>query len=154
MKQTLLMFLLLFLGIVGAFVKGPFYGIAVYYFFSVLRPQYLWKWAIAVDIRWSFYVAIATIVASLFWRQTKVRNLLKPGVLCMIGFAGWITLSHVFAINRSVSSQPYEEYLKIFVMFFCSVTVIRNLSKINAIYIIVVIASRVYCLRNEFSIHF
>src|SRR6516225_4721570 len=68
MKQLLFLILLTILGTVGAFGINPFWGVAVYYLFAVLRPQYVWDWALwpyeAHTIRWSFYVAIATILAA------------------------------------------------------------------------------------------
>ena len=46
MKQTILMSILLLFGTVGSFVKGPFYGVAVYLSFCSSSPTIL----VAVDI--------------------------------------------------------------------------------------------------------
>jgi probable O-glycosylation ligase (exosortase A-associated) len=50
-------------GVAGAFVFEPFVGVAIYYLFAVLRPQYLWQWALP-EAGWSGYVAWATLGAS------------------------------------------------------------------------------------------
>lgn len=137
MIQTALMLLLLAVGIIGSILRGPFYGIACYYLFGVLRPQYIWKWALKLDIGWSFYVAMAAILGFLFWRQKDAPAIQdNPGSAIMMAFGAWITLSFLFAINSSVSYQPYIEYLKIFVMFFLSMRVIREFSQIKALFII------------------
>jgi probable O-glycosylation ligase (exosortase A-associated) len=141
MKQTLFMLLLFTFGTVGAFVKGPFCGIAVYYLFAVLRPQYLWKWALTLDVRWSFYVAIATFASLfVFERADKPANYSKSGTAFMLLFSIWVTLAYVFAIYPDASTEAYIDYLKIFAMFFCSVFIIREFSQVRTLYLIAVIA--------------
>ena len=141
MKQTLLMYILLLFGVVGAFVKGPFYGAAVYYLFAILRPQYIWDWALPPGMRWSFYVAIATIAASLLWLRSDSRNgWLKPGSTAMLLFGLWVTLSYFFAIDSDVAFKYYIEYLKIFVMFFISILIVREFSQIRVLYLVAVIS--------------
>ena len=60
MKQTIFMAVVTSWGVVGP-IFDPSIGVAVYYLFAVLRPQYLWQWALPPDISWSLYVALATI---------------------------------------------------------------------------------------------
>ena len=55
MKQVLFMVTLTLLGTVGCLVR-PFYGVAVYYLFAVLRPQFLWQWSLPPGIQWSRFV--------------------------------------------------------------------------------------------------
>ena len=141
MKQTILMSVLLLFGTAGSFVKGPFNGIAVYYLFAVLRPQYLWKWTLPPDIQWSFFVAVAAIAASfLLPRKDSQTGMLKPGSAAMLLFAVWITLSFIFANDSDVAFQPWIEYLKIFVMFFCSLLVIKEFYQVRVLYLLAVIS--------------
>src|SRR5208282_4025941 len=63
-KQLLVMVALTLLGTVGVFVLDPFYGVAIYYLYAVLRPQYIWEWSLPTNVTWSFYVAICAIVAA------------------------------------------------------------------------------------------
>ncbi len=135
------MSVLLLLGTVGAFVRGPFYGVAVYYLFAVLRPQYLWKWALPPDIQWSFYVAVAAIAASLYYGRTDSHTgWFKWGSAAMLLFGIWITVSCLFAIDTDVAFQPYIEYVKIFVMFFCSIRIITKFPQVRVLYLIAVIS--------------
>ena len=41
----------------------PFWGIFLYYTFSVLRPQAVWEWSLPEGIRWSLFTAIIAVVA-------------------------------------------------------------------------------------------
>ena len=67
MLHTVLMLVLLAVGTIGSVLRGPFYGIACYYLFAVLRPQYMWEWALKLDIGWSFYVAVAAMFGAIVW---------------------------------------------------------------------------------------
>ncbi len=174
---------LLLVGTVGSFVKGPFYGIAVYYLFAVLRPQYLWKWTLP-DIQWSFYVAVAAIVASVFLTpkvaisdgeeidETPVRDeeskieedelphdrlprsgRLTPAGKALLLFGISVTFSYFFAIDRNVAFPFYVEYFKIFVMFFVSSLVLNKFSEIKVLYLIAV-ASLAYIAYEMNALYF
>jgi probable O-glycosylation ligase (exosortase A-associated) len=139
MKQTALMLVLFTLGSGGAVFYGPFIGLAIYYLFAVLRPQYLWEWALLIDVRWSFYVALATIVSTILYSSGGFRGRTFTSThSAMVGFAVWVTLSNIFALNSEISSHWYWEYFKIFVMFLCGTVVVRELSQVRILYLIAV----------------
>src|SRR4249920_3296423 len=136
MKQTALMFVLLALGTGGAIVSGPFIGIAVYYLFAVLRPQSLWESALLVDLRWSLYAAIATIFSTGVHFPSLRGKTFTSTHAAFLGFALWITLSTIFAIDTEIASFWYWEYCKIFIMFFCATFVVRELRQVRILYLI------------------
>ena len=91
-------------------------------------------------MQWSFFVAVATIVASFLSQLNGSRSgWLKPGSAAILLLGLWITLSYFFAIDRDVAYQPYIEYLKIFVMFFCSIRIIKEFTQVRIVYVITVI---------------
>ena len=49
MKQFLFLITLFTAGGLGSIVE-PFWAVLLYYTFAVLRPQYLWKWALPVGM--------------------------------------------------------------------------------------------------------
>src|SRR5438477_4102810 len=133
MKQFFFLILLTLIGTVGAFAVSPFWGIAVYYLFAVLRPQYVWGWALEDydlqnKIRWSFYVAIAAILAALahklgFIRGTeRDQSFSRDGIaersaadsqptgpftsahVLMLAFGAWMGVSYLGARNQEVAA--------------------------------------------------
>jgi len=157
MKQYAAMFFLLFLGVGGSVTWTPAAGVAMYYFFAVLRPQYLWKFQLSAypglaQLTWSFYLAAASIGSYLLWsvgllsfgRAERSVMRYSPAFtwahLAMLAFAFWITLSFIFSNNQKISEEWFGEYLKIFVMYFVASRVIRTPNQIWALYILVTVA--------------
>src|SRR5690348_4456042 len=111
MKQTLFMIALTLLGTAGVFLVEPFLGVAVYYLFAVLRPQNMWQWSLPPDIRWSNYVAVASMIGSIglalgmlpFGRDAGNFAGFKRAHKVMFLFACWICLTYVTAYNRDAS---------------------------------------------------
>lgn len=147
MKQLVFMLMLTLAGTVGVFLYNPFWGVAVYYLLAVLRPQFLWDWALKNYVRldesaWSFYVAIATILA-MIGHKFRVLTTKRGGSyvptptpplnlahFLMFVFAFWVLISYVFADDQQVSQPWFIEYAKIFVMYFASaylITTVRQL---------------------------
>ncbi len=109
MKQTLFMIVATLFGTFGV-VYQPFWGVAVYYLFAVLRPEFLWQWVPLPELRWSRYVAIATIAAT-FAASFGIIPVVPPGVervparfgrsQILIGlFASWIFVTYFTARNQ------------------------------------------------------
>src|SRR5438270_11957778 len=78
-KQFAFMFALTILGTMGVYLVSPFWGVAVYYLFAVLRPQYLWDWALP-EAAWSFYVGVATLGAAALALLGAMPDMRSPGL--------------------------------------------------------------------------
>lgn len=138
MKQTLFMTALTLVGTVGLFVS-PIYGILVYYLFAVLRPQYLWMWALPAQVPWSQIVAIPTILFVVLHRftdredpfaETPSSSAFTWAHKAALLFALWVILSYFMAQNAEVGRPVFIDYLKIFTMFFASALFIRSVDDI------------------------
>ncbi|CAN5601570.1 hypothetical protein BH11PLA2_BH11PLA2_20610 [soil metagenome] len=150
MKQFLFLVMLLSIGVSGSILVTPAAGVAVYYLFSMLRPQYLWQFQLTgyPAITWSFFLAAASIGSYLLWSVGLLsygkaeRSVMRysPAFTfankMMMFFAFWITLSFIFSNNRDVSEEWYGEYVKIFVMYFVAARVIRTPNQIWLLYMI------------------
>src|SRR6266852_1611846 len=169
MKQFLFLILLTLIGTVGAFAVSPFWGIAVYYLFAVLRPQYVWDWALLDydpqnKIRWSFYVAVAAILAAFahklgFIRVPEQEKSSGPDAtperlpadphptgpftsahVLLLAFGAWIGVSYLGARNQELAAPWFWEYAKIFVMFLTATFLIRTTLQVWTLFVIAALA--------------
>jgi probable O-glycosylation ligase (exosortase A-associated) len=129
-KQLLFMIAATLVGTVGCFTRGPICGVAVYYFFAVLRPQYIWLWSLPEGIQWSLYVALATI-ASVLLGGAGAGGPPRPWGAAhkvVLLFAAWVVLSYANAFDKEFAYIVFTDYLKIFLMFFIASAVIREVA--------------------------
>lgn len=144
MKQTLLMIALTFVGVAGVLTTGPFISVWAYYLFAVLRPQYMWEWALPAGVAWSQYVALAGIggavgyalgVLPLGGRQDPPFRGLSFTHKAVLLFGVWICCTYVTARDRDVAWIWLIEYLKIFTMFLVAVFVVRTIEQVWTLYV-------------------
>jgi probable O-glycosylation ligase (exosortase A-associated) len=146
-KQTLFMGIVTLIGMIGSFTVEPFVGVAVYYLYAVLRPQYLWVWALP-EVSWSEWVAWTTIAGTAWWLVSADTQGATNGTTIRFSFAHkaffafgvWICVSYVTAQNRDVAWQWLIEYLKIFLMFGVASLVISRVQQLWTIYVLSTIA--------------
>ena len=91
MKGVIFTYLVTIVGVLGG-LANPVYGAAAYFMLAILKPPALWFWeADRLFVRWSFYVAIATLVGWAihgFGQRTHLSRVWL-GVLCLVGFVAW-----------------------------------------------------------------
>jgi len=142
------MVVLTLVGVGGSLAVSPFYGVAVYYLFAVLRPQFLWEWTLP-EVPWSFYVALSAMFATFVWRAGVAlapqrhpdfrAPAFNAGHWSMLFFAVWITLSFLNAFSTAHAAPFYDEYQKIFIMFFVAALVVTTVRQIWTLYLIITI---------------
>jgi probable O-glycosylation ligase (exosortase A-associated) len=154
MKQLAFMAITMFLGTAGSFGISPVLGIAVYYLYAVLRPQFIWDWVEFMgvrlgDVNWSLPVALCALVSTLVWRFGIWMPLAasKPpwygyprftrSHYLFLAFTAWISLTYPTAINQTVAWPFFIEYVKIFLMFLCAALVLNTVRDLWVIYIVV-----------------
>lgn len=147
MKQTLFMIALTAAGSLGVFVEGPIAALSVYYLFAVLRPQYLWQWALPPDIVWSQIVAISALIATFLYAASGGRTPgsqepdppfrgFSTGQKLYLAFGVWVILSYFTAQNADVAFIWLVEYLKIFTMFIVGAFVVRRIDQAWRLYLV------------------
>lgn len=133
MKQLLFMIPATIIGTFGCFYTHPYLGVLIYYLFAVLRPQFIWQWSLP-EFAWSFYVAVATMLATLAWKcgllsfdgdNKEIR--FNAGHYCMMAFSAWIVITYFTAYSKEAAYPYLIEYLKIFTMFVVAEYVVSSL---------------------------
>lgn len=151
MIYTLFMIAVTGIGILGTLARGPIWGVGVYYFFAVLRPQYLWQWALPNGVAWSWYVAMAALVrvavqgVGVLSRPTTDVTLagtsrFNAAHWVFLAFAGWICLTYFLAFDREFAAPFFAEYQKIFVMYVVGALSIRRMSGLWTLYVLATVA--------------
>lgn len=133
----------------------PYAGVALYYLFAILRPQYLWEWqlmSMPIRLPWSFIVASAAISGYLLWsagilsfgrRESSLMRYRPKFTIAhwmMMLFAFWVTMSHLCAKNPDLGEIWYGEYLKIFGMYYLASRVVRTPTQIWGLYMLIIVA--------------
>lgn len=152
MKQLAFMAVTLFLGTAGSFVWSPVYGVAVYYLYAVLRPQFIWDWVEVGGVKmdepaWSFYVAACALASTALWRLGLFAppRVARPWYgyppltrnhYFFLLFAVWIGLTYMTAANTDRAWPFFVEYVKIFAMFGCATLVLRTVNELWAVYLV------------------
>jgi len=131
MKQFILMIFITCAGSVASLVE-PFWGLLLYYWLAVLRPQYMWKWALPVDLRWSLIAALV-IVLSLALNPSKILNQARLNLISglMIGY-GLLLILSVLSAHDTVTAQIWGiEYGKIILMALIAAVLIQTRQQIK-----------------------
>jgi probable O-glycosylation ligase (exosortase A-associated) len=143
MKHLIFMIIVTTVGVYGSLAISPFYGVAVYYLYAVLRPQFLWEWSLPAGIGWSFYVAVAAMIgASLNLRSKDTPPdpeggwRLSAAHKVLLAFGVWESITFVTAQNHEVSFPWFIEFVKVMVMFWLAARVIRTPRQIWIIYLL------------------
>jgi probable O-glycosylation ligase (exosortase A-associated) len=144
------MFAATLFGTIGCFTISPFCGVFVYYLYAVLRPQFLWKWALNEDFPfWSFYVAVATILAAVccvcgllpVTRSTGPegprRMQWTSAHSWLVVFGVWIGITTATAQHVDVAFIWFQEYLKIFGMYIVAAYLIRTAQQVWALFVMI-----------------
>jgi len=142
-KQLILMIVTTVVGVVGSFLGGPFFGIMIYYVYSVVRPQYAWKYQLPqLEFGWSYMVAMSAIVATIIFRLgllkmpaagpsagTK-RPMWNTIHYAVLAFAFWVTMSYWFAVDRDSAHVHFVEYFKMFFVFTIACLSVQRVSQL------------------------
>ncbi|MBY0456213.1 MAG: hypothetical protein K2V38_02630, partial [Gemmataceae bacterium] len=118
MKQFAFMALTMLLGTAGSVLLSPVYGVAIYYMYAVLRPQFIWDWAevggvTVADVNWSLPVALVALGTTVAWRcglWTPFAAAQQPWYgnprfgrshYLFLGFTAWISLTYATAQHQA-----------------------------------------------------
>lgn len=146
-KFVFLVVLTFGVGVGGAALRGPMVPLLIYYLYAVLRPQFLWKWHLNQfpELGWSFYTAVAAIIAYPFWnvgtfgsRNDPERRIHPPFTWAhqaMLLFFVWTTISYLTAEDQGRAWEYYWELCKVMMMYLLASQVVRSLWQVWYLYL-------------------
>jgi probable O-glycosylation ligase (exosortase A-associated) len=123
-------------GVLGGLLGHGYVAVWVYYMFALLRPQFLWPWALPLGTTWSLYPALASLVAI---GVTRVR---RPGFvfhwphLTMVFFLFWMLMSSLNAYNRDIAFNWLWESFKLILMYLVAAYFVQNTKQLWNLYIL------------------
>ena len=133
MKQFFLLFALTFAGGLLALVH-PFWGLLLYYTFAVLRPQYLWDWALPMQVRWSLIAAVIVLVSvALNMHRIIARGALNTVLVLMVLHGLLIMFSVLTSYYPGTAQHWGIEYAKILIIAGIACMVIDKLWQVRAV---------------------
>lgn len=139
MKQLLLMMVLTASASVGSLVE-PFWGVLLYYTFATLRPQYLWKWALPVEWRWSL-IAAAMVVLGIMLNLPRilVKARVNAVTALMTAYGLLLLASCITAMDPATAQHWGIEYAKLLLMGILGSLVIRRLWQVRLLALMILL---------------
>ncbi|HKQ25280.1 MAG TPA: putative O-glycosylation ligase, exosortase A system-associated [Burkholderiales bacterium] len=102
----------------------PSIGVFLWVWVSVMTPHRL-TWGFAWDMRWGYYIAVATLAGLLFARVPK-RLPVTPVTIVFSLFVLWITVTTFFAFDFYTSMGMWKEVIKIMLMVFVALALLHS----------------------------
>ena len=137
----------------AAALSEPFWGLLLYYTFSVLRPQYMWQWSLPINVRWSLIAALS-VMLGLALNFHKIINRIRTNtmsrLLCI--YAALTVLSMLAAYDPIKASQWGIEAFKVLTMALIASITVRSLQQIRMLWLMILLVLGYICLGNEFPV--
>lgn len=139
MKQFLLMISVCAIGSTAALIE-PFWGVLMYYAFAVLRPQYMWRWAFPVELRWSLFAALLVMISIGLNLSKVMKNVRINMVAGLMAAYGLMLVLSVITAYDTVTAQYWGiEYLKVILMVLLATMVIKELWQVRMIALVIML---------------
>jgi putative inorganic carbon (hco3(-)) transporter len=111
--------------------KRPYWGILLWVWISVMNPH-TQTWGFASAFPFAQIIALVTLVSLVFTSKPKALPLKGPTFL-LIGFVAWMNLTTVFAIFPEYAWQQWNTVMKIMLMSFVTMMIIKEKHHIQAL---------------------
>jgi len=108
-------------------IADPFWAVLMYYGLDVLRPQFIWWWALPPGVRWSLYAAVVAIVFTTLHIGSLGRCAVQKSFIAMLVlFAVCIAGSYASAMDMEIAARYGIRYAKILLMLFVASLVVTE----------------------------
>ena len=122
----------------AAALSEPFWGLLLYYTFSVLRPQYMWQWTLPINVRWSLIAAISVMLGvTLNFHKIIARIRMNTMSILLCIYGALIILSMLAAYDPIRASQWGTDALKVLIMALITCLTVRSLRQIRMLWLMI-----------------
>lgn len=122
---------LLVFGLLPSMLLQPHVGILVWTWIGIMNPHRL-GWGFAYNFPFAAIVGVATLFALLFSKEPK-RLPVTPVTVTLILFVLWMNFTTLFALNPAEAWNLWGKVMKIQLMIFITLIVMRQPERIRAL---------------------
>jgi probable O-glycosylation ligase (exosortase A-associated) len=115
---------LIILGSIPFTLRNPYWGILAWNWLAFMNPHRL-TWGFAYSFQFSLVVAIATLCSLLINRNSK-KIPWNLSIIFMLLLALWVVVTTFFALNPQGAFAAFEQFIKILLMVFIALAVIKK----------------------------
>lgn len=137
---------LIVFGSLPFFFKKPIIGLLMWVWISVMNPH-TQSWGFAATFPFAAIIAATLLAALLVTREPK--NLPVNGLtITFIAFFIWINVSTLFALQPDLVTEQWIKVLKIMLMIFVTLMVLKNKDHIQAFMWVMVLSVAFYGIKG------
>ena len=124
-------------GSIPFILRWPAVGVYMWLWVSIMNPHRL-TWDFAADMRWAYFIAIATLAGlflsrdGLFSKEPK-RVPITPVTVVLLVMIVWMTVTTIFALDRDQSMEPWKQMVKMQGMVFVALYLLHSKQHIQVL---------------------
>ena len=126
--------------------KRPYIGVLMWVWMSVMNPH-TQAWGFATSFPFAAIIAGVTMVSLIFSREPKNLPLI-PAIWVFIAFVLWMNVTTIFAIYPDLVYGQWNKVMKIMLMTFVTLMIIKTKQHIQLLVLIVVISLGYYGVKG------
>jgi probable O-glycosylation ligase (exosortase A-associated) len=126
--------------------KRPYIGVLMWVWISVMNPH-TQAWGFATSFPFAAIIAGVTMVSLVFTRESKNLPLI-PTIWVFIAFVLWMNVTTIFAIYPDLVYGQWNKVMKIMLMTFVTLMIIKTKQHIQLLVLIVVISLGYYGVKG------
>lgn len=127
-------------------VRAPATGALMWVWVSVMNPH-TQGWGFATHLPFAFIIAVATVFSMLLSRTPKALPW-TPVSAALIAFVLWMNLTTPFALLQAASWEQWNKVMKIMLMTFVTMMVIRSRADVRRLIWVLVISVGYYGVKG------
>lgn len=124
----------------------PYIGVLVWTWISLMNPHRL-TWGFAYDFPFAYVVAIVTLIALLFSRESKRMPWTRESMV-MLAFLAWMLLTTFFAVYPTLAWPHLEKIAKIFLMVFVTLMLMKSRERIDLLVWVMALSLAFYGIKG------